>query len=143
MRNLIGLAIFVLFAGCGEKIAKIEVKGLVICDNKPLDGASVAFIGSGSGSFNTAVTDKEGMFKILAVPGKNKVAVNKLNPEATKQLDPEADQTMPSGEDAEKAMKAAPKALVAAKFADPDKSGIVIDVGPNMQAVEKINVTSK
>jgi hypothetical protein len=144
MKRLFLLFGLFIIAGCGPGDGdKVTVTGVVLCDNKPLDGASIAFIGNGGGAYGSAISDKQGKFSIRAAPGKNKVAVSKLNPaDVPPVTDPYADQTMPTGEEATKIMKAAPKPFVAEKFTDPDKSGIVIDVVANMASVD-LNVTSK
>lgn len=128
--------------GCGAGDDKIPISGTVFCDGKPLDGASVAFIGNNGGAYSSAVCDGKGEFKMRAAAGKNKVAVSKGNPAAVPPPDPNADQTMPTGEVAAQMMKAAPKPLVAEKFTDPEKSGIVIEVSGGMSSID-INVTSK
>lgn len=131
-----------LLSGCNEDDGKVEITGTVLCDGKPFPAASVAFIGNDGGAYGSGITDSAGNFKLRVAPGKNKVAVSKMNTENLPPVDPNADQSMPSGPEAEQMMKKAPKPLVAQKFTDPDKSGIVIDVTPDMAAVE-IGVTSK
>ncbi len=139
----IALALVTLtVAGCGTKDEKIPVEGVVLADNKPLPGASVAFIGNGGGAFSSATTDDKGVFRLRAAAGKNKVAVNKVDTSKAPPPDPNANQTMPTEAEYVKMVKAAPKALVAERYADPEKSGIVVDVVAGMSAVD-INVTSK
>jgi hypothetical protein len=139
----IGLVLFaVALSGCGADDDKIPVTGTVFCDGKPLDGASIAFIGNNGGAYSSAVCDAKGEFRMRAAAGKNKVAVSKGNTANLPPPDPNADQTMPTGEVAATMMKAAPKPLVAEKFTDPEKSGIVIEVSGGMSSID-INVTSK
>ncbi|MCA9130077.1 MAG: carboxypeptidase regulatory-like domain-containing protein [Planctomycetales bacterium] len=136
------LPLAVMLAGCGESDQKIPISGIVFCDGKPFEGASVAFIGNNGGSFSSATTDNEGKFSMRAAPGQNKVAVSKANTENVKPMDPNEDQTMPTEAEYAIMVKSAPKPLVAERFADPDKSGITIEVKEGMDSVD-INVTTK
>lgn len=129
-------------AGCGANDDKVPISGTVLCDGKPLAGASVAFIGNNGGAFSSATCDAKGAFAMRAAPGKNKVSVSKMNTENIKAPDPNASQTMPTEAEYAVMVKSAPKPLVAEKFTDPDKSGIVIDVVSGLSSVD-INVTSK
>jgi hypothetical protein len=145
MKNsMIGFALcgLLLAAGCGEKDEKIPIAGTVFSDNKPLAGASVAFIGNAGGAFSSAITDAKGEFMLRAAVGKNKVAVSKQDTTNVPPPDPNADQSMPTETEYAKMVKSAPKPLVAERFTDPEKSGIVIDVAKGMSSVD-INVTSK
>ena len=72
----------------------------------------------------------------------DKVAVSKMNTANLPPPDPNADQTMPTEAQYATMQKSAPKPLVAEKFTDPEKSGIVIDVVKGLSSVD-INVTSK
>lgn len=127
--------------GCGKADSKIPIQGVVFCDAKPLSGASVAFIGDSGGTFSSATTNDKGEFLMRAAPGKNKVSVSKANPNAPVP-DANADQSMPTEAEYSKMVKSLPKPFVAEKFADPEKSGIVVDVTSGMSAID-INVTSK
>ncbi len=131
-----------MLSGCGDEPEKIMVKGIVFCDNKPISGANVAFVGNEGGAFAMGITDSKGEFVLRAVPGKNKVSVGKPNTTKVKPVDPNADQSMPTEGEVAAMVKAAPKPDIAAKFADAEKSGIVIDVVSGMSTVD-IMVTSK
>ena len=133
---------FLVFTGCGSDANKIPIKGTVFLDSKPLDGASVAFVGNEGGAFSSAVSDAKGDFSMRAVPGKNKVAVIKQNTQNIKPPDPNVPQTMPTEAEYAVMVKSAPKGIVAERFGDPDKSGIVIDISSGMSSID-INVTSK
>ena len=128
--------------GCTPADEKIAVKGIVFCDGKPFSNASIAFIGNSGGSFSSATSNEKGEFNLRASAGKNKVSVNKMDTSNVKPADPNADQTMPTDGEYQKMKKDAPKPLVAAKFADPDKSGIEIDIVSGMSSID-VNVTSK
>jgi len=136
---LVVLACFVW--GCGKNDEKVPIRGTVFSDAKPLGGASVAFIGKDGGTFSSATTNEQGEFVMRASLGKNKVSVSKANPNAPPP-DPNADQTMPTEAEYAKMQKSRPKSLVAERFSDPEKSGIVIDVSAGMSAID-LNVTSK
>lgn len=136
------LAALLTVSGCGENDSKIRIKGVVFADDKPLEGASVAFVGNDGGSISSAVSNAKGEFSMRAAPGKNKVAVSKDDPSAAVPSDPNVNQTMPTEAEYAKMLKSAPKSLVAERFKDPDKSGIVIDVAEGMDVID-INVTSK
>jgi len=66
--------------GCGRSDGKIVVEGTVTLDGQPLEKATVAFIGNQGGSIASGPTNRDGKFSIAAVPGPNKVVVNKLAP---------------------------------------------------------------
>ncbi|MCA9195305.1 MAG: carboxypeptidase regulatory-like domain-containing protein [Planctomycetales bacterium] len=131
-----------LFVGCGEADKKVPVEGLVMCDGKPIEGASVAFIGNNGGAYGTGVTNKEGKFWVRAAEGKNKVAVSKANTQKLPPFDPNADQSMPTEAEAQAQARKMPKPLIADRFSDPDKSGIEIDVIAGMSPID-ISVTSQ
>lgn len=138
------VCLFVLGIGCSPSDGKIEVVGTVICDGKPLDGASIAFVGAGGGAIATASTDATGKFTVQAVPGQNKVSVSKMD--TTKAAEwaniPEEEQLAGTPQQMAAAIKKAPKPLVAQKFFNPDTSGITIDVREGMAEAE-IEVTAR
>ena len=142
LHTILAFSSLLLLAGCGAKDEKIPVNGTVFSDGKPLAGASIAFIGKDGGAFSSAVSDAKGAFMLRAVSGKNKVAVSKANTENVKPPAPNVPQVMPTESEYAIMAKNAPKPLVAEKFTDPDKSGIVIDVVSGMSSVD-LNVTSK
>jgi hypothetical protein len=135
------IALTCVVFGCGKSDDKVPISGTVFSDAKPLGGASVAFIGKDGGTFSSATTNDKGEFVMRASLGKNKVSVSKANPNVPPP-DPNADQTMPTEAEYAKIQKSRPKPLVAERFADPEKSGIVIDVSAGMSAID-LNVTSK
>ena len=135
--GLIGL---VFAIGCSSD-GKVTVNGTVYLDDKPMDGGTIAFVGRSGGVLSSASTDAQGKFKILAEPGKNQVAVSKADPKSTASYsDPK--QGMPSDAEYAQVQKKLPPPLVAARFSDPEKSGIAFDVTSGMQPVE-IRVTFK
>ncbi len=142
LKFVVVLAPLLLISGCGEDDQKVRIKGIVFSDDKPLEGASIAFVGNGGGTISSATSNDKGEFSMRASPGKNKVAVSKIDLSSAPPPDPNADQSMPTEAEYAKMMKSAPKPLVAERFTDPDKSGIVIDVSEGMDVID-INVTSK
>lgn len=133
-----------LSLGCSPSDGKIEVVGIVSCDGKPLDAAAVAFVGGGGGVYATALTDATGKFTLRTEPGQNKVSVSKMDTSKAAEWAniPEEEQLAGTPEQMAKAMKNAPKPLVAQKFFNPDTSGITIDVKDGMGEVN-IEVTAK
>lgn len=131
---------FLAFVGCSSD-GKVAVVGTAYLDDKPLDGGTIAFVGRDGGVLSTANTDAQGKFRILAEPGNNKVAVSKADPKAIAQY-ANPNQGMPSDAEYAQVMKKLPPPLVAAKFSDPEKSGISFNVKAGMAPVE-IRVTFK
>jgi hypothetical protein len=131
-----------LASGCGQSDNRVPIKGSLFCDDKPLAGASVAFIGDGGGAFGSTVSDSEGNFTIRAAIGKNKVTVAKASSEPIPATDPNADQSMPTDAEYTLQIKRLPKPIVAERFSDPNRSGIFVDVIGGMQPFD-IRVTSK
>lgn len=66
--------------GCGSSDGKIVVRGTVTLDGRPLEKATIAFVGGDGGQISSGSTDQEGKFSIAATAGLNKVVVNKLAP---------------------------------------------------------------
>lgn len=142
--HLLWLLCLLVGLGCSPSDGKIEVFGTVRCDGKPLDGASIAFVGSGGGVYATASTDATGKFAMRAVPGQHKVSVSKMDTSKAAEWAniPEEQRLAGTPEQMAAAMKNAPKPLVAQKFFNPDTSGISVDVQDGMAEV-KIEVTAK
>jgi hypothetical protein len=137
------IVLMVFLVGCGPADNLVSVSGTVLNDDKPIQGATVAFVGNNGGTYGTGITDSAGKFSLRAAPGQNKVAIAKDDvPSGPPPSNNPEDQTMGTPEQVAKAMKSAPKPLVAAKFGNPDKSGIVIDVKPGMTPME-LKVSSK
>lgn len=137
------LMLGVAFVGCSKSDGKVAVSGTVLVDDKPMEGVSVAFVGSSGGTYDSAITGSEGKFTTRVQPGMNKVAVAKKDTSKVPQPannDPES-QTM--GTDAEVAAnkKNAPPDLIAPKFSDPEKSGLQFDIKSG--STINISVTSK
>ncbi len=142
--GIVGL-VLVVQAGCGGGAdGRVEVSGTVEADGKPLAGASVAFVGGGGGALATASTDKDGKFSVRVAPGENKVSISKIDEKAQAAMKPqsEADSLMGTEAQAVASMASAPKAVVAARFTDPETSGIKFDVQKGMQPLT-ISITSK
>ncbi len=126
--------------GCSSD-GKVPVDGVVFLDNKPLAGGTIAFVGREGGVIASATSDEQGKFQIRAEPGKNKVAISKADPKSSASYaDPT--QGMPLESEYAEVMKKLPPPLVAARFSDPEKSGISFVVESGMEPVE-IRVTFK
>src|SRR5215467_1111826 len=67
--------------GCGGAAdpGTTEVHGLITLDGKPIDQASVGFIGKDGARLATAQTNSAGKFTIRAAMGKNVVTVAKAS----------------------------------------------------------------
>jgi hypothetical protein len=143
--NRARFAIFSLFSlcltiGCGESDSRIAISGVVICDGKPLDGASIAFLGNGESNLNTAVTDSQGRFNAKVTAGKNKVSVGKVDMTS---LPPDtSDGTMPTASEMQSYNKKQPKKLIADRFENPKTSGIEVDIAKGNPSIE-IKVSAK
>ena len=137
----VALMFSVTFSGCGGGEGRpktARVSGTVTLQGKPLEGATVHFIGekfAGSGK-----TNAEGRYELVqgAVPGKNKIYISKRPLPANVNLDPEAGvdlgqldasvaatESDPSG-NAAKAQ--GPKEEVPEEFSNPQKSTLTLDV---------------
>ena len=131
--------------GCGGgDNGRVTVSGAVTLDGKPLDGAFLAFIGGGGGALETATTDKDGNFKMLAAPGTNRVTVSKEDVSKAEQAAPKSDAETLMGTDAQyrEQQKSKPKALVPASYSNPETSGLSFEVAKGMQPL-KIDLLSK
>src|SRR5436190_16159394 len=76
---LVSATLVVAVVGCGKapEAGTVDVNGIVTLDGKPVDKASVAFIGKEGARLATAQTDSAGKFTIRAALGKNVVTVAK------------------------------------------------------------------
>ncbi len=72
-----------VFSGCGEGNGLVPVRGRVLLDDQPVEGAAVLFQPSSEGAPATATTDAKGEFEMStpqgkgATPGLNKISVAK------------------------------------------------------------------
>src|SRR3954468_21904929 len=80
---VVGLVMAVLGCGKPPESGTVDVKGIVTLDGKPVDKASVAFIGKEGARLATAQTDSAGKFTIRAALGKNVVTVGKASASPT------------------------------------------------------------
>ena len=125
--------------GCGGGEANVvTLTGKVTLDGKPVDKASVAFIGRQGARLSTAQTNATGDFTITAALGANAVTVSKAPPPgATPAPTGPEDMLMPSDQEYKKMQQAKPvEAGVPLKYADPKTSGINIEVVDGMSDVE-------
>lgn len=74
--------LFATLAGCGQRVVRYPVEGVVTLDGKPVEGASVAFMPKAKGCLGVAATDAEGRFALKemdryegVMPGEYRVAV--------------------------------------------------------------------
>lgn len=125
--------------GCGKDDGRVNVSGSVQLDGKPLEGATVAFVGGGGGALASASTNKDGKFIIKAALGPNKVSINKPNidPNAVAAPAPSRPEDLLMGPVVApaKSAKNAPK-VIPSKYTTPDSSGISYDIVSGMQPIE-------
>ena len=114
--------------GCNNSPNIVPVKGTVLLDGKPLEGAAVLFHPKADERPAVGVTDKRGMFELTtrrqgdgAHVGLNKVSITKENDET--QLN-----------DAEEGIQDF-TLITPAQYASPELSGIEIDVYPGMESI--------
>ncbi len=130
--------------GCGNDFpGRVAISGIVELDGKPLEGASVAFVGDGGGALATATTDKLGEFRIKVAPGSNKVSVSKVDPNAAAAVAgaPKAeDMLMGTPEQVKKIVQ--PKAGVPERYGNPATSNLQFDISAGMKPLS-ISLSSK
>lgn len=130
--------------GCGNDFpGRVAISGIVELDGKPLEGASVAFVGDGGGALATATTDKLGEFRVKVAPGSNKVSISKVDPNAAAAMAeaPKAeDMLMGTPEQVKKMVQ--PKAGVPEKYGNPSTSGLQFDISAGMKPLS-ISLSSK
>lgn len=146
----LALMCLVLLSGCGSgKPATVPVTGTVTLDGNPLEGASVTFTPAEGGRLATGKTDASGNFTLMtfeagdgALAGPNKVGVSKMEVSGDVQGDPTADPgDMLSGPPGAGGNQP-PKSLIPKKYANPETSGITVDVQSGMDPVT-IELSSK
>ena len=130
--------------GCGNDFpGRVAISGIVELDGKPLEGASVAFVGDGGGALATATTDKLGEFRVKVAPGSNKVSISKVDPNAAAAMAeaPKAeDMLMGTPEQVKKMVQ--PKAGVPDKYGNPSTSGLQFDISAGMKPLS-ISLSTK
>src|SRR5262245_4998193 len=130
--GLLAALLVALFAGCGGAAdpGTENVNGLIPLDGRPVDQASVGFIGKEGARLATAQTNAAGKFTIRAAMGKNVVTVAKASPNPAPVASDEP-QLMPTQTEYQRITQAV-KSDVPAKYADPKTSGLSIDVVAGM-----------
>lgn len=118
-----------LLLGCGSDDDRVSVSGLVLVDDRPMEGVTVVFMEDGGSAMATTTTGSDGKFTARVAPGKNVVTLSKDSPTVAPPVsdDPEA-QTMGTEEEVQVMMRDFPKQLIAAKFSDPTTSGLSFDL---------------
>ena len=120
--------------GCNRSPNIVPVKGTVLLDGKPLEGAAVLFHPKADERPAVGVTDKRGMFQLTtrsqgdgAHVGLNKVSI-------TKESD---DPQLNDAEDANDAEEGIQDftLITPDQYASPELSGIEIDVNPGMESI--------
>lgn len=138
----VSLSVLGLLAGggCGGGEANVvTLTGKVTLDGKPVDKASVAFIGRQGARLSTAQTNATGDFTITAALGSNAVTISKAPPPGAAPATPAIteESLMPTDQEYKQIQQAkAVEAGVPLKYADPKTSGINIEVVDGMSDVE-------
>lgn len=117
------------------------VTGQVLHNGNPVEGASVSFVGDGTGKPAYGITDAQGKFKLTtfkqddgALPGKHAVSVSKAVA-----VDPTDDGSMEAAEKRAHEPRVEPKSAIPARYADWSKSQLeftVSESGPNDFKIE-------
>lgn len=151
IRVAVAIALTAASFGCGQSAdpdrpETFPITGTVMYNGAPIEGASVSFVPMGEGTGGegkgaAGFTNASGQYTLTtfkagdgAVPGQYRVKITKL----TQPPAPAAAPATPSGSGveveagyepgAEDAPEAAPTNLLPAKYADPNTSGLMVEV---------------
>ena len=120
--------------GCNRSPNIVPVKGSVLLDGKPLEGAAVLFHPKADERPAVGITDKRGTFHLTtrsqgdgAHVGLNKVSI-------TKESDEPLLNNAEDANDAEEGIQDF-TLITPAQYASPELSGIEIDVYPGMESI--------
>ena len=129
MMRILLLLTLGLLLGCESNDDRVSVSGLVLVDDRPMQGVTVVFMQEGGSTMASTTTGSDGKFTARVAPGRNLVTLSKDSPTVAAPVsdDPEA-QTMGTEEEVQAMMKNFPKQLIAPKFADPKTSGLSFDL---------------
>ena len=136
-RSWIAAVLLMAVLGCGKApdAGTVAVNGIVTLDGKPVDKASVAFIGNEGARLATAQTDNVGKFTIRASTGKNIVTVAKAGAAPPAPPSNNEPQLMPTAGEYQ-AMIEKVKNDFPAKYGDPKTSGLSFDIKEKMPDLE-------
>jgi hypothetical protein len=126
--------------GCGKtaESGTVDVKGIVTLDGKPVDKASVAFIGKEGARLATAQTDGAGKFTIRAAEGKNVVTVAKASANPAPAPAPSDGPSLMPTQGEYQVMLEKVKNDFPSKYGDPKTSGISFDISEKTKDVEVV-----
>jgi hypothetical protein len=114
-----------LTSGCGRTTG--ELTGRVIFQDKHLQQGTV-LVASSSGSVHSGVIQSDGTYMIPGIPvGPARIAVNCPDPREVKVIPRKKEEKMPAA-DLSKWI------AIPEKFADPEKSGLSIEIKPGTNA---------
>jgi hypothetical protein len=140
---IVSVAALVLFGGCSgvQGPATEPVTGTVSMDGKPIEGAQVVFVPSGSGRAASGTTDASGKFKLTtfnpndgAVVGKYSVTIAKVEGGGAPAVSLEG---LSEEEATKKAMEAHYKSDAAKNFGNPRAKDATKDLVPAKYKNEK------
>ncbi len=119
-----------LLSGCGANGGFAPVKGRVLLDGKPVDGAAVLFEPESGGVPATGVTNSNGEFSLSTTGHGAGAAIGKHGVSVSKQVIAQPNRKVEESE------IVAMKSETPEKYASPRTSGINIEVKSGMAAVE-------
>lgn len=127
--------------GCDSRA---EVTGVVTMDGKPLEGATINFVGT-EGPASVSRSDAEGKFQLrykgeaLIPAGSYKVGIAKYKEDESKEKEVAEGAGAAAGIPSPVMIRSdprPPKNLLPEKYRDPEKSGLTIEVARGMAPVE-------
>jgi hypothetical protein len=111
----------------GEVIEVVDASGVLTFQGKPLEGFTVTFMPVTGGRPASGITDAAGKF-VLGTNGANDGAVAGFNNVAVVWTGPPATDDTTAGPIDDPADMPAPPVEIPAKYANPDTSGITVEV---------------
>lgn len=133
------LSLLALTVGCGPSTPEtVPVTGTVTYKDKPVEGATVNFLGVGSSVAASDKTDADGKFALKtmfgetivdgAVPGKHNVAIVKTTAPSAGEVGDPKEMMAEMAKNPTMTDDFQAKSLLPEKYNNPDRSGLVVEV---------------